>query len=438
MINPHDGNENYSGVVGAQGTQQDPLIGAEIGGKYKITEALGRGGMAIVYKGQQLSSDRDVAIKTLTVNKPEAIKQFEQEVRVHGQLQHENIVHMLDCVIEDNGRPFFVMDYLNGQSLDIILRKQGGVRKAEIIHSIFSQLCSAFSYAHEKGILHRDIKPGNIIIDLHKSVPKVTVIDFGIAHMETLAPIDKDKRTVDGSPIYMSPEQCMGKKMDVRSEVYSLGVILYELIAGEVPYDEASVYEMMSAHCNMIRKPDSLAYRFYELSGGQMLDAIIGSALDAEPKNRIRSVSKFSDAMDIWFDCVQKGTTDNISLVYPIIGDGTFFHDGIQYFDEEEFAEAPEGGAIISKQELVKQTREQAQVEPERKPDRNVEIKNLMKKTQESKSAKLDYYSKKEDKVRKKKQIKIAISIILLFIIGIGICLAANLEQVLTLLSGRG
>lgn len=436
MKNPHDANENESKEVGAQRIQQDPLIGAEIGQKYRITELLGRGGMAVVYKGQQLNSDRDVAIKTLTVNKPDAIKQFEQEVRVHGQLQHENIVHMLDCVIEANGRPFFVMEYLKGESLDKLLRREGGVRKAEIIHSIFSQLCSAFSYAHEKGVLHRDIKPGNIIVNLEQSPPKVTIIDFGIAHMETLAPIDKNNKVVDGSPIYMSPEQCMGKKMDVRSEVYSLGIILYELIAGEVPYDEASVYEMMSAHCNMIRKPESLAYRFYELSGGQMLDAIIGAALDAEPKNRIRTVAKFSEAMNIWFDCVQKGTTDNLSLVYPIIGDGMFFHDGVQYFDEEEYAETLEGGAVIAKTELKKQISELEQAEDDKEPDLDKEITKLLKKSTESKSVKLKYYSEKEMKARKIRRIKIAISILLVLFIGTGIYLSANMDKVMQLILG--
>ncbi len=333
------GGPGDAGAVQA-GPPRDPLIGYVVAGKYQIVESLGRGGMSMVYKGRHVTVERIVAIKTLASKNVEALKRFEQEVRVHGRLNHRNIVHVYDCLVEPNGRPFFVMEYLKGQSLERLLQLRGGVKDEQIIKTIFGQLCDAVEYAHEKGVLHRDIKPGNIVIDEKDGAFTVKVVDFGLAQVQEELRHSSTTQFVQGSPVYMSPEQCMGQPMDTRSDIYSLGVVLYQLITGAVPYDEATVYEMMAAHCDQIRKPDPVAYRQRMLKGARLIDAIIGSCLESEPAKRIESVTTLKKALDTWYECMEKGETEDISVLFKYI-----YPDMV--FEEEIVEEEPEPPPVL-------------------------------------------------------------------------------------------
>ncbi|MBX9692922.1 MAG: serine/threonine protein kinase, partial [Cyanobacteria bacterium] len=248
------------------------------------------------------------------------MKQFRMEVDVHNRLKHKNIISVLDYHVDFHGRLFFIMEFVKGRSLEAMIKSRGGIGDESLIHDIFVQLCDAVIYMHQMGILHKDLKPANVIVEENGDSIHIKVFDFGLAEEtgRSLQSATKEK-FIAGSPIYMSPEQCKGDNMDARSEVYSLGVLLYQLITGKVPYDEKSIYAMMEAHCNQIRKPDPIAYAHRNLAGAKMLDAIIGVTLDAEANNRFQSVECLRGAIDKWYECVQKDETDDLSVIFKFM-----------------------------------------------------------------------------------------------------------------------
>jgi formylglycine-generating enzyme required for sulfatase activity/predicted Ser/Thr protein kinase len=220
-------------------------------GKYTISGEIGKGGMGIVYRGIDPYIGRTVAIKTVRLDilrqesgREEALKRFMREAQAAGNLSHPNIVTIYD-VGEHDGLIYIAMEYIDGCSLESLLQ-QGREFTLEEIGQLFSQIASALDYAHDKGIIHRDIKPANILIgrDL-----KVAIVDFGIAR--TSASTMTQTGMLMGTPRYMSPEQIMGKKVDRRSDIFSLGAILYELITQRNPFEGESIttviYKIMHA-----------------------------------------------------------------------------------------------------------------------------------------------------------------------------------------------
>src|SRR5579862_6539813 len=204
-------------------------------GRYQIVGELGRGSMGIVYQGFDPRIMRTVAIKTML---PEGLspqefeeykKRFEREAQAAGVLAHPNIITVYDFG-EDNGVLYLAMEFLEGKSLEKIVQEQT-VLPVETILPIFDQICSALDHAHHNNIVHRDIKPANIMI-LQNGLVKVT--DFGIAKMMAMGMTQAGQ--ILGTPNYMSPEQVKGRQIDGRSDIFSLGVILYELVTGEKPF----------------------------------------------------------------------------------------------------------------------------------------------------------------------------------------------------------
>jgi len=212
----------------------DNLQPGQMLGAYRIIGRIGQGGMASVYKAYQPSMDRNVAIKVLPgqlAESPEFVTRFQQEARIIAKLEHPHILPVFDYG-EDNGITYFVMRYLDAGTLKT--RMEAGPLALEEIDRIFTQLADALGYAHARGIVHRDLKPANALVD---SEGNLFLTDFGIAKLlESASPRLTQTDAIMGTPAYISPEQAQAAPVDRRSDIYSLGIILYEMVTGRVPY----------------------------------------------------------------------------------------------------------------------------------------------------------------------------------------------------------
>ncbi|HUN09015.1 MAG TPA: protein kinase [Aggregatilineales bacterium] len=219
----------------------DALIGKYING-YEILDVVGRGGMATVYRAQQLSMNRVVALKLLPeqfAKDDTYIQRFEQEVEIVSRLEHRNIVPVYDYG-QYSGRPYIVMRYMNSGSVDELLRS-GPLELDQIVH-IYEQIAPALDYAHTRKVLHRDLKPGNVLLDDDGGA---YLTDFGIARVlgDQVGPGITTQGVV-GTPSYMSPEQAQGQQLDNRSDIYALGVMLFELATGKRPFESDTPYSI--------------------------------------------------------------------------------------------------------------------------------------------------------------------------------------------------
>ena len=220
------------------------------GGKYQIISELGRGGMAIVYEAFDIALDRKVAVKVLPKQfafDEEFVKRFLKAAKIAAKLEHPNIVKIFD-IGQQGEIHYFIMNFLSGDTLKDRIR-QASYLSMEEITIIAKQICDALSYAHNKGIIHRDLKPSNIMFDSHGNV---VLMDFGIAYAAFGTKITSTG-TQMGTPHYMSPEQASGEKVDHRADIYSLGIILYEMATGEVPFQADSSLAVL--HKQIYEKP---------------------------------------------------------------------------------------------------------------------------------------------------------------------------------------
>ncbi len=268
-------------------TSPSSLIGSTLMEKYEVLEVLGRGGVGAVYKVRHLQLDKLYALKVLQAENAsnEAILRFKHEARVISNLVHHNIVGVVDFGVNSEAQPYMVMELVEGIPLSEMNR--GELLPVERLARIFRQVCDALAYAHEEGIVHRDIKPANIIVNSKDGSDHVTVVDFGLA--KNVAP-EGDNSThltktgdVFGTPAYMSPEQCLGKELDGRADLYSLGCVIYQAMAGHVPFSGDSVFEVVSKQISESPKP--LARKG---SREKSLEVITLRALAKSPQNRYR------------------------------------------------------------------------------------------------------------------------------------------------------
>jgi serine/threonine protein kinase len=246
---------------------------AELLPQYRIEGLLGRGGMGAVYKGVQLALDRPIALKLLPLEisaDPAFAERFAREARTLARLNHPHIVGVYDFGTTREGHLYFTMEYVDCATLHELIRGPGGVAPANVLHFAI-QVCEALTYAHGEGVIHRDIKPANVLIDRRG---RVKVADFGLARLADAAQRDSWSTTmtgtVMGTPAYMAPEQQRGLHVDHRADIYSLGVMLYEMLCGEVPQGH---FELPSVRCGVDRK----------------LDAIVTRALSQQPEKRYSS-----------------------------------------------------------------------------------------------------------------------------------------------------
>ena len=266
----------------------DRLAGATLG-NYEIKSLLGRGGMGVVYLARQISLNRSVALKILPPSLssvPSFVERFQREARAVAQLNHQNIVQIFD-IAEEEGLHFFSMEYMDGRTLDEILREAGRLKADEAIR-IISQVALAIEHAHQNKITHRDIKPSNIMID-ERGVVKV--MDFGLARAADEQSRLTQLGTLVGTLHYMSPERCRGEELDPRSDIYSLGVVLYEMLTGRTPFDATN--EAALIHAIIYEEPADMKSLNPEMPAG--LGNVVARAMAKDKGRRYRSVSEFME-----------------------------------------------------------------------------------------------------------------------------------------------
>lgn len=281
----------------------DPLLGMVIEGRYKVESAIGQGSAGTVYKAVQELIGREVAIKVLhdhLVSDEEFIKRFQQEAKASSRLSHPNIITIYDFgVIPKGNRPYIAMDLLKGTPLSDLIAQRNHLPLEEAL-PIFTQVCSALAEAHRQGVVHRDIKPENIVM-VERSGQKLfpIVVDFGIARLlQEDASLTRITRsgTVCGSPTYMSPEQCTSSKVDQRSDIYSLGIVIYETLTGEVPFSSDELVKVMAMHLSQPPKP--LNQVRFDLRFPDKLEKVVARALSKHPDQRFQDMEEFGIAIE--------------------------------------------------------------------------------------------------------------------------------------------
>ncbi len=268
--------------------------------RYTVQEKLGTGGMARVYRGYDNNLDRDIAVKVMhehLVDDTMFKERFEREAKFIAALNHPNIVQIYDyAALERDGNTLFymVMSYIPGPTLRDILEdlaeKEEQLPQERIV-SIIKDVNAALGYAHEKGMIHRDVKPANIIID--EQTGRAVLTDFGIARLAHGSKLTQEGVTV-GTPAYMSPEQATGEPIDARSDLYALGVILYEMLAGEPPFEDDGSLSVLLKHLN--EPVPALSER--TKMENPYLDAVIFKALAKKPEDRYQTADHMIEDLE--------------------------------------------------------------------------------------------------------------------------------------------
>ncbi len=238
-------------IEGAGQAPEDPLVGQVIDGRYQIESVLGEGGMGLVYRARHVALGKPLAIKVLRpdVSKDDQmIARFKQEAQSASAIGNEHIIDITDFGTLPDGSTYFVMEFLDGRDLTDLIETEGRLPVPRALH-IAKQICMALGAAHERGIVHRDLKPDNIfLIRRGRDQDFVKVLDFGIAKVGGTASKLTRAGQVFGTPHYMSPEQCAGRGVDHRTDIYALGIILYELLTGNVPFDADNLMGILTKH----------------------------------------------------------------------------------------------------------------------------------------------------------------------------------------------
>ncbi len=283
--------------------KQDPLIGAIVADRYQILDVLGQGGWGVVYHGVHTLMDREVAIKLLHARFLEDDtnrKRFQQEAQAVSRLSHPNIIGVHDFGMTPEGHHFLIMDLVKGTTLANILDQEGFLSVDRAL-PIFIQVCSGLAHAHDNGIIHRDLKPGNImIVPVFEGEDIVKILDFGVAKV---TPKDGGRAQqltltgeIFGTSLYLSPEQCMGKPLDPRSDIYALGCVMYEVLAGLPPHIGENLLDTLQKH---IANPTVSLRQVRENSDvPEQLDAVVLKCLQKEPGDRFQSVLEVKQALD--------------------------------------------------------------------------------------------------------------------------------------------
>lgn len=278
-------------------TTVDNLIGTIFADRYEILSVLGSGAGGTVYKAKHRYMLKLVAIKIMhpsTARKLQSLQRFRQEAIASSFLTHPNIVSVLDFGVTEKGLAFMIMDYYHGDSLSRYLEKYGPLKPAEAL-PLFIQLCAGLAHAHQNGILHRDLKPSNVIVSgVGSDKPLARILDFGTAILRKEIPgltVQLPPRGfVYGSPLYMSPEQCKGEELEVTSDIYSLGCLMYEAIAGHSAVKAETVTEALMSQLTKV--PLHVGRTDYGWRAPAMLQGIIMRTLRKDPKLRYQSADE--------------------------------------------------------------------------------------------------------------------------------------------------
>jgi serine/threonine protein kinase len=278
----------------------DLLLGTLVDERYEVLSIIGSGGMSVVYVAKDIRLKKIVALKVMLphlVANPVNLQRFQQEVKAVGNLSHPNVIGVHGFGMSKGSRPYLVMDYCAGNSLANLIAAKGGVEVDRAI-TIFLEIASALAHAHEKGVIHRDLKPGNILLAQgNNQTDVVKVVDFGIAKILPQKGVEASKLTqtgdIFGSPFYMSPEQCRGEQLDSRSDIYSMGCLMYETLVGLAPLQGENMLEVL------YKQISEMPPRFSEIQSkvnlSPKLEAIVFKALAKNPSERYQNMTALRD-----------------------------------------------------------------------------------------------------------------------------------------------
>ncbi len=293
------------------------IIGQRIG-PFELKEELGSGAMGTVYKAVY-EDGRVVALKVISLglaNNETAVRRFEREAEILKQLKHPNIVRLFGAG-RTKGTPYFAMEFVQGESLDQVLARRVRFSWEEVVH-IGKQVCAALQHAHDKGIIHRDLKPSNLM-RLEDGTIKLT--DFGIAKDMDVTALTAANCTV-GTAAYMSPEQCKGETVTSKSDLYSLGVVLFELLTGRKPFTAESPIEMFTKHVN--EPPPRPNWSLKGTSMGEIptwLETIVLQLLEKKPEHRPLNAAMVAQALDEGMEKFYAGKSAAVDAVQARVGD---------------------------------------------------------------------------------------------------------------------
>jgi serine/threonine-protein kinase len=314
MMDPASSGPAVTGTGDALGsTGADRYIGATIDGRYLVEAVLGEGGMGFVYRCRHKVIDKLVAIKILRqeiARDPEVMTRFVNEARAASAIGNPHIVHTVDFGQLPDGSTYFAMEYLEGRTLTDVLTAEPQLALDRMLE-FGRQIAEALGAAHEAGIVHRDLKPDNVFIVRRgrAATEFVKILDFGIAKVATAQNKLTRAGTVFGTPHYMSPEQARGAPVDPRTDIYALGVMLYEMASGQVPFDAEAPMSILSQHIHEAPRPPS-AVRALPQAVPAALEAVILKCLSKEPSARYQSMAELADDLDK----VARGVAPSASL----------------------------------------------------------------------------------------------------------------------------
>ncbi len=294
-------NDGASAALAVNIAGRDPLIGRTINGRFKITGLVARGGMGTVYRAEQAPLGRICAVKVLKpsdagTRDPDFSKRFSREASIASKLTHPNTVTIFDYGCTEDDVYYMAMEYLVGQTLRRAIRKAGFFAQDRAIH-VARQICRALSEAHSFGVIHRDLKPANIFLVEHgDEVDFVKVLDFGLVKRVSETKGEELTRAgfSMGSPKYMAPERIRGDRVDARTDIYSLGIIMYEMIAGKAPFDGSSNNVLMA---QVQQEPLPLRQVNPKARVSTALEEIIAKSMAKDPRVRFDSMDDLLGAL---------------------------------------------------------------------------------------------------------------------------------------------
>jgi eukaryotic-like serine/threonine-protein kinase len=276
-----------------------PLAGRFVG-SYRLVRRIGIGSTGEVFLGEHPTLGKRVAIKILrpgVSEDQELVSRFFAEAQTIAHLEHPNIVELYDLSVLPDGRAYSVMEYLEGQSLARILVQRGRIPAGAAL-PLLLELLGALSAAHERGVIHRDVKPGNIFLAQRGPQQRVKLLDFGMAKLHggprSIYRPRSLPGTILGTPAYMAPEQCRGARVSAASDIYSVGVVLFEMLTGELPFGDLDEPRQLEAHQH--RPPQRLSYLLPYLPPS--LDALCTRALEKDPEARFRSAAEMAQEIE--------------------------------------------------------------------------------------------------------------------------------------------
>lgn len=266
--------------------------GTIISDEYELLGEIGRGHLGVVYKAQKLSDKKLFAIKILTKQTDRDIQRFQREVRAASKFDHPNIVRVYDLGSTGDGAPYIVMELISGTTLRKIIRTEGKLPPDRCVR-IFEQICNALQHLHDDGLVHRDLKPANIMV-VHNNLENelVKLVDFGLALPADPVAAKAEKVTLDGyvtgTPAYMSPEQCLAEHVDSRSDIYSLGCIMFRALTGLAPIAGATPQDTMTKQVRTAPTPFARAAGARDIP--PRLQQVILKCLEKKPEDRYQNV----------------------------------------------------------------------------------------------------------------------------------------------------